>query len=578
MPLATNIARRAGSKNYYVRFAVPVDLQSKLGTPGKPREEIWRSLRTTDPREAKRRARPILDEWDQKFREMRVTRQLTESELQDIVWRRYVELLGADDKFRQQLPTDADLDAIWKHLEEEFGEHDIGAYRILELIRDEFADAQRERAARLAKLTTDTAKGETRLVADVLSRIIDERLLNPKTDTRSLANGLQRAEMEALKRGVERDAGDFSGAPRDPLVAPPIKVLRRGEAILELYDRFKKEKPGLMSTDTWNQNRKIVALFDNFCGGNVHISELNRKNVRDWKAKLFEWPVKAAEISVFTGLSFLKVIEANAVHEKPTISGKTINKYLSALGSFATWLLANDFVTEDVMAGMFLDIDRSERKVFPYTPEQLRTIFTSPLFHQCAGDKHEHEPGDIEVRDWRYWIPWIALYTGARLGEIAQLLIADMRQLHGTWIFHITKEGGGKSVKTAGSQRVVPVHPRLIQLGLIDYHAKIAASGATQLFPEIAPDARGHWSGTPSGFLNDYVRDIGVKTDRRVNVHSFRHTFADALRQAGYLDEQFGMLLGHTKATTTGRYGIMPEGPLQDRARMIEAICFPSVE
>ena len=56
-------------------------------------------------------------------------------------------------------------------------------------------------------------------------------------------------------------------------------------------------------------------------------------------------------------------------------------------------------------------------------------------------------------------------------------------------------------------------------------------------------------------------------------LEQFKHKeAADAFRRAGYLDEQFGPLLGHTKSTTTGRYGIMPEGPLRDRVAMIEAI------
>jgi hypothetical protein len=101
------------------------------------------------------------------------------------------------------------------------------------------------------------------------------------------------------------------------------------------------------------------------------------------------------------------------------------------------------------------------------------------------------EPGNVAIRDWRYWIPWIGLYSDARLGEIAQLLIKDVHQLHGTWIFHITEEGSNlKSTKTAGSMRVVPVHSELIKLGLIDYHAAMVADGEKQLFSQLKPDTR----------------------------------------------------------------------------------------
>lgn len=226
------------------------------------------------------------------------------------------------------------------------------------------------------------------------------------------------------------------------------------------------------------------------------------------------------------------------------------------------------------MRGMYLEVDRKKKTVFPYTADQLKTIFASPLFHKCAGNEREHKKGSVEIRDWRYWIPLIAIYSGARLGEIAQLRNGDIRQLHGVWIFHITEEGeGGKSVKTDGSQRVVPVHSKLIQMGFLKFHARQSAMGE-KLFPEMKPDARGYISGTASTFFNDYFRNIGVKIDRSRNFHSLRHNVADAFRAAGYLDEQHGVLLGHTKGSTTGRYGIMPEGPLQDRVKMIEAISY----
>lgn len=555
---------------------MPKDLQKRLG------KERWKSLRTTDPKEARRLARPILDQWEQEFAEVRKPRILTEVELQDAVWSRYLELLTEDERFRRSLPTDEQLNEIWGHLENEFGDYDLNAYRIFETIRDQFQTVQAERTARFAKLRSDTARGETQLVADIVRDVIAARRLDLEKNTedyRKLAQGIQRAELEALGRSRERDEGDWSGQARDKLVSPPAAVRHApGEKIQELFDRFKRERPAGISNDTWAQNRKIIVLFDEFVGGNAHVSELNRKNIREWKAALFRWPVKAADTRAFKGLTFSKIIEANERVGKPVIAPRTVNRYLSALGGFCTWLRANDFIAEDVLNGMFLNLDRSARTRVPFTTAQLNSIFKSPLYSQCGGDKHEHENGTIKIRDWRYWIPLIGLYSGARLGEIAQLLTADLKKVHETWIFHITREGSPKkSVKTAGSERIIPVHSELVRLGLLQYHAAMIAAGHKNLFPEIKPDGRGFMSGRPSAFFNDYFVAIGMKEDKSVNFHSFRHGIADAFRNAGYLDEQFAMLLGHTKATTSGRYGIMPQGILADRVKMIELIEFPGL-
>jgi site-specific recombinase XerC len=108
---------------------------------------------------------------------------------------------------------------------------------------------------------------------------------------------------------------------------------------------------------------------------------------------------------VFEGMSFRKLIDANQTQRKRAISRKTINKYLSAVASFATWLLQNDYLDSDVMAGMFLAIDKREKVRFPFTDDQLKVIFRSPLFNRCVGDGEEHRLGKVKVRDWRYWIP-----------------------------------------------------------------------------------------------------------------------------------------------------------------------------
>jgi hypothetical protein len=43
------------------------------------------------------------------------------------------------------------------------------------------------------------------------------------------------------------------------------------------------------------------------------------------------------------------------------------------------------------------------------------------------------------------------------------------------------------------------------------------------------------------------------------------------------MDETFGPLLGHTKATTTGIYGVLPQGVLSERQKIIEAISYPTI-
>jgi integrase len=74
-----------------------------------------------------------------------------------------------------------------------------------------------------------------------------------------------------------------------------------------------------------------------------------------------------------------------------------------------------------------------------------------------------------------------------------------------------------------------------------------------------------------------YLTRLGIKEGRGLSLYSFRHGAADALRRAGYLDDQFGFILGHTTGSMTGRYGIMPQGMLQQRVELVNAIAYPGL-
>ncbi len=74
-----------------------------------------------------------------------------------------------------------------------------------------------------------------------------------------------------------------------------------------------------------------------------------------------------------------------------------------------------------------------------------------------------------------------------------------------------------------------------------------------------------------------YLVRIGMKNGRGLSLYSFRHGATDALRRAGFLDENFGFILGHTKASTTGIYGIIPQGILEQRVELINAISYPGL-
>lgn len=595
MALASNIARRSGSASYYARLGVPKDLQPlypRTNTGG-PTKELWQSLGTKDAREARGRVAAVLATWHAEFADMRRRREATEADLQATTWDHYQDEIDRHHDERRRLPSVDGIAEAKEGVRAEIvaGRVEDGPFGFLQVAADAMvlagrANLQQEfRAGRKAEIERHLAINETVLVNDAAREIIRREgfAIEPgSVGYRDLCHRLMRAELEALRRAEEQDRGDYTGTPRDPIVkAPsrsPTKIAAPGEGILEVYEVFTRENPKGVKPDTIRMNREIIGWFAQHVGMTVPVSAIDKKAVREWKACLSQFPIKAAEVRELRGLSFKKIIAANERLKRPTLSDRTVNKYLSALGAFCQWAMQNGHLENNPVTGMHLGKEKTRSKVRPYTSDQLTTIFRSPLFTGCLSDDEPHRPGNVRPRDHRYWLPLLSLFTGARMGELAQLLTADVRQDRDRWIIHVTREGDdAKTTKTQGSQRVLPLHSELERLGFLAFHAERVEVGDRRLFPEIKPDARGAIAGNYSRWFGRYIARIGVKNDASVNFHSFRHGMADALRRAGYRDEEFACLLGHTSASTTGRYGILPQGELSQRCKMIDAVTFPEL-
>jgi len=75
----------------------------------------------------------------------------------------------------------------------------------------------------------------------------------------------------------------------------------------------------------------------------------------------------------------------------------------------------------------------------------------------------------------RFWIPVICMFSGMRQNEIAQLYINDIVQEDGIWRFNITEYSEDKRVKSKAGHRMVPIHPVLLSLGILDYRRSLGA-------------------------------------------------------------------------------------------------------
>lgn len=586
---------RRGAK-YYARMDVPTDLVTIVG-----KTTYKKSLKTADEATAKRLLLPVVQQWQREFDELRTQRLFREQDSAVAVWQHYTDSLERDEERRRNLPTDTDIEAATERAIDRLQREEIDINNPLAML-DVSLDVQvlkdarrgvesfdaKARTAKLSALRKQLASGDTALIEHEVDEFLARNklvLATGSTDRAALARKLMRAEIEVLRRTLERDEGNYGGAPLDPIVQPASDkrsvVAGPGESVMDVFEQYAAENPNQVKPDTLNQARRDIGLFAQFVGSTYPVDQIDKKNVREWKALLLRYPVKASETKIFRGMSIEQVVEQNAQVGKPAITARTVNRHLSSLGAFCRWLVSHGYLDQNPVDGMALNKEK-HTKTLTFSDEQMNALFRSPLFTGCQSDEQPRfirKPGNVLIRDHRYWVPLVMLFSGARPGEIAQLSIEDIRQQHGHWIMHITDDGeGDKSVKNDNSRRILPIHKELLDLGFIEHHARISGAGHKRLFPEAQRNTRGQMIADFSRMFSRYLGSLGIKEGRGYSQYSFRHGVADALRRAGYLDHQFTFLMGHGDKSMTGRYGMIPQGMLEKRIELVNAIAYPGLD
>jgi integrase len=200
----------------------------------------------------------------------------------------------------------------------------------------------------------------------------------------------------------------------------------------------------------------------------------------------------------------------------------------------------------------------------PFTVDELQTLF---------GKLPREIPKKHTAESALPWVALIALYTGARLEEIAQLTTADVREVaaNGATVWVIDVHNGGENkLKNETSARLIPVHSDLVRVGLLDY---VKALKAGPLFPGLTRrESKGGKVGARVGELfRKKLVALKLKRDG-LCFHSFRHNVATALRVAGVPQEDAARVLGHAVAGMS--YGTYAQaGPgLKRVAAVVEMI------
>ena len=273
--------------------------------------------------------------------------------------------------------------------------------------------------------------------------------------------------------------------------------------------------------------------------GDKPIESIDKHTARSYKEVLLQLPPNYKKKAEYQGLGVDEIV---ALKPSETLSTKSINIRIQGVSALFKWAKNNGYCSSNPFEGLSIkNKTRAADRRDPFTDEELTQIFGTKGFVRPNPKRPNH-----------YWIPLVALYTGARLEEIAQLHVEDIKELEGTWCLDINEEAD-KKVKSDASKRVIPLHDELLSLGFIGFVESQKSHGHDRLFPELRKGRDGYGHSFQKWFGREKTKAGFPKLTK--SFHSLRHTFIDRLRNLGVDEAKLAALAGHTNSSITSTYG-----------------------
>ena len=176
------------------------------------------------------------------------------------------------------------------------------------------------------------------------------------------------------------------------------------------------------------------------------------------------------------------------------------------------------------------------------------------------------------TRSPKFWIPLIACFTGMRQSEIAQLDGDDIVNMDGTWCIDIN-DRGDKRLKNGNAKRIVPLHPILVDAGLVPFAEH---RHGLKLFKDVKP-YKGKYGHQVSKYFAKYLDSIGVGGDGQT-FHGIRHSVITKFWAAGIPEAHTAAVVGHQRGERESYTRYAKKTDIRPLSRAVESICYGNIK
>ncbi|HEN5024998.1 site-specific integrase [Klebsiella quasipneumoniae subsp. quasipneumoniae] len=440
---------------------------------------------------------------------------------------------------------DASYEDMREHLRD-IAEWELSTGRS-DLFESDMRDLYRDQYGELGENLTDALASEQLSIDQ--HRYIHEALKVLKACMRRIEAGDSQQLIDYVDRFNDIDRRDGQAyvslsvnAPKGkPEVTPSVTVA-------SLFEQYEAENAQNWKPATLRENKAshaaLIEIFD-YLGLNVEASRADILRVRDVLQQL---PKNRKQRFKDTPLvDLLSRKDKTDCLDVVTIN----NKYLIKMAAVFKWAVRNDLIKKNMTEGLELKVP--QRKA-----SEARNAFSTEQVNQllAAAQVYSQRPSG---KPYHYYVTALAAITGARLNEVAQLQVKDVRATEvGTVYIHINEDDSslpGKSIKNAHSDRCVPLVDGAYGFVLADFVTLVEARRNTggneaMLFDGLRLMKNGYGEQVSKWFNRTLLPKVIAERDG-LAFHSFRHTVATQLKQHGAELAYAQAIMGHSSGSIT---------------------------
>ena len=352
----------------------------------------------------------------------------------------------------------------------------------------------------------------------------------------------EKARILSLLTGTVSTPSSIGAA---PVVNQPVAGMLLKDAGLAFIAERDETKP-------WNEYYKteISSTFDLGVRilGNLPVRSVGRDHGLRLFKVLKQLPPNMNKNPIYVGQSIGQILNLKPAK---VLSPQTVNNIMGRVVALFDWLV----LREEVKLNPFVDLKaegskKASKQRDKFEDDELVRIFSHEVF-TVHNFKHAYY----------FWLPLLSLHSGMRMNEICCIQPKNINQEDGVWMMTITDEDDEKSVKTEAGIRRVPIHPKLIDLGFLDFVK--TRKEDDWLFDGLTySEKKNSRSGYASKWFTERFRPKVELKVKGKDFHSFRHNVVDALKQDCADLRRIKALVGHSRELgdmrediTLDRYG-----------------------